>query len=837
MGNSIYGIAVSGLKAAQIGLNTTSHNIANASTPGYNRQTITQSAVEPTPTGGGFLGRGVEVDTIQRIYNEFIGRQVQLAQTQEGYLSNLKSHLDDLDNLLADPSAGFSPSLQDFFTGIQTVANNPQSVPARQSLLGLAEAMIQKLNTVNGRMQTLREDVNTEIKATVDSINSITGQLANLNDQIILAKGAGGGNPPNDLLDQRDQLVKELNKYVKSTVIKQSDGSYNIFIGNGQNLVVGNQAFTLGAVQAADDPSRFDVAYQQYGVTAIIPSSMITGGSLGGVLEFRKEVLDVAQNSLGRVAVALAQAVNVQHRSGQDLNGQYGGNFFQFYAERVNAQHDLGGAGGPSLTAELTSALPFVESDYNVALDATGTNYTITRLTDGQTASVTLASGAMTSLTGFSAFGVRFQLSADLVAGRNHGVSFLPAASNVIANDNNTGTADLQVSIYDPSKLTTSDYEFIYDQPDYRVVRKEDGAVFNITANEWANPPVQIDGMQFRINTGTPNPGDRFTVQPTRGFADNLTVMVKDTAKVAAATPIRTSSDTVSIASSADTANTGTGTITSITASMQAQGGAATKKIEIVFTGAASYDIRDAATGATLAANQAYVAGNNITYNGWTVQIAGAPAAGDRFLIDPRRNNGTATVSAGAVSTVPIDLALKTPVAVRFNNPATTYDLIDPATGTVLNDPITAAPMSNQPYTSGSNITFNGWTIQVSGLPAAGDTFLIEGNSGGKADARNMLAIGVLQTANKLANGTTSFQGAYSKLVSDVGVRANQVKINQAAQASLLQQTETKMADVSGVNLDEEAANLLVYQQAYLAASRTIQVAQRAFDEVLNIGR
>ncbi|GAB3265820.1 flagellar hook-associated protein FlgK [Chitinimonas naiadis] len=836
MGNSIYGIAVSGLKAAQIGLTTTGHNIANANTPGYNRQQIVQSAVTPFPTGGGFQGRGVEVDTITRIYNEFMARQVQTATSQDGYLSNLQSHLSDLDNLLADPSAGFSPSLQSFFTGVQTVANSPQNVPARQALLGLAQSMITKLNTVNDRMATLRDDVNTEIKATVGNINSITSQIANLNDQIALATGAGGGNPPNDLLDQRDQLVTDLNKYVKSTVIKQSDGSYNIFIGNGQNLVVGTHAFTLGAVQAADDPSRLDVAYQQFGTTAVIPSEMITGGSLGGVLEFRKDVLDVAQNSLGRVAIALAQTVNDQHRKGQDLNGNYGGNFFQFPVENTNAQYNLGGVAGTNLTAQLTSAQPFIESDFNISLDSTGTNYTITRLTDGQTASTSLAGGALTSATGFVAFGVRFTLSANIANNTNYGVSFKPAASNIIANAKNTGNADLQVSLSNPSQLTTSDYEFIYDGPDYRVVRKEDGAVFNVNAAAWNNPPVTVDGMQFRINSGTIKPGDRFTVQPTRGFAENMSVMITDTAKIAAAAPISTSSDTASIVASVNNTNTGTGTITGISASIPAQGGAATKKIELVFTGAATYDIRDSATGATLVANQAYTAGSNITYNGWTVQVAGAPAIGDRFVIDPRKNTGNATITAGAVSTVPVDLNLKVPVAIRFNTPATTYDLVDPATGTVLNNPA-GAPMSNQPYTSGANITFNGWTAQVTGIPAAGDTFTIGPNTAGKADARNMLSIGQLQTANTMSGGTTNYQGAYSKIVSDVGVRANQANINQKAQASLLQQAQTKMSETSGVNMDEEASNLLIYQQAYLAASRTIQIAQKAFEEVLNIGR
>lgn len=893
MGNGVFGIAVSGLRAAQIGLTTTSQNISNASTPGYNRQTITQSATDPLGTGSGFLGRGVQVDTITRVYNEFVSRQVQTAQAQDGYLTNLQSHLADLDNLLADPSAGFSPSLQDFFTGIQTVANNPSNAAARQSLLGLAESMITKLKTVNDRMSTLRTDVNTEVTAAVGSINALTSQVANLNEQISLAAGSANGNPPNDLLDKRDQLIKELNKLVKSTVVKQGDGSYNVFIGNGQNLVVGNQAFTLGAVASAEDPSRLDVAYQQYGSTVVIPSELITGGSLGGVLDFRKNVLDTTQNSLGRVAVGLAQTVNDQHRKGQDLNGQLGGNFFQFPFERVNVQPKVG-ANQVTLTAQINAEQPFVESDFSIALDGAGTNYTITRNTDGQQVTIPLASGQLTSGSGVDAFGIRFKLSInpnvvagtgpDLKPGESTGISFLPAAAAIIPNSHNTGNAALQVSIADVNKLSVSDYELTYDGPDYRLQRKSDGMVTNISASQWANQPVTVDGLQLRFNSGSMKTGDRFTIQPTRGFPENMSVQIKDTAKVAAAAPIRSSADTFSIATTKNPANTGGANIAAVSASVSAQGGSAAKSIEILFKGtvgvaATSYDIRDSATGAVLVANQPYpnpstATGATVSYNGWTAQISegsGPPVTGDRFLVEPRKNKGTATISNGAITTVPVDAASKVPVAIRFQTSTTfqfvnptngrIYDtasknVFDPATGNLLDsqgailssglsidaatgnvvDSASGVVIAAKAYTSGADIKFNGWKTQVSGVPASGDTFLVQPNSGGTSDGRNMLAIGQLQTANTLNGGTASYQGAYSKLVADVGVKSNQTNINQAAQAQILQQAEKKMSEGSGVNLDEEAANLLVFQQAYQASSKVIQVAQKVFEEIMSIG-
>ncbi|WP_374354848.1 flagellar hook-associated protein FlgK [Chitinimonas sp.] len=917
MGNGLYGIAVSGLQAAQIGLTTTSHNIANASTPGYTRQTIKQSAVDPLGTGQGFLGRGVQIDTVNRSYNEFLVRQMQGAQAQSGYYDNLQSHLEDLDNLLADPAAGFSPSLQDFFTGVQTVANDPKNVSSRQSLLGLSQAMITKLQTVNSRITTLRNDVNQEVTATVGNINGITQQIAAFNEQITLARNGANGNEPNDLLDQRDQLVTRLNQYVKSTVIKQNDGSYNVFIGNGQNLVVGGTAFTLAAIPAADDPARFDVAYQQYGATSVIPSSLITGGSLGGVLQYRRDVLDNAQSAIGRVAMALGQSVNTQHKLGSDLNGQLGGNFFQFPMERINEQGNIG-VNKVKLSASNLSTEPFVSSDFNVSAvpDPAGgpLAYLITRLTDGQT--VTASSAEITGTDGYTAFGINFRLTAsptgttaDMVLGETIGVSFLPAASHVIPNNQNQGNATVQVSIADTNKLSAFDYTLYVDQADdptspvredsYRLLRS-DGKSWSISGDELANPPLDqyfpdgMDGLRISITSGTAATGDTFNIQPTRDFADNMSVMITDTAKVAAGSPIRTSGDTVSINVSKDPANTGPANIAAITTITEANGGVQAKKIQLSFTGVDAsgnpmYDIKDAATGVVLlggqTAQQDPVSGSyHITYNGWTVDITGGvPAAGDKFLVDPRRNAGSATISAGAPSGSPLDINLVTQrgavnrtvssVAISFNaSNATSFHFVDPANGRIFDtksgnrfdpasgnlldpngavvqgglsiDPATGnvwdgtnTIIAAQTYTSGSKITFNGWSAQISGVPKGGDTFMfIEANAGAVSDSRNILAIGKLQTANTLQGGTANFQGSYSQMVSQVGVKANQVNINQAAQAQLLKQTQTKLSETSGVNLDEEASNLLVFQQAYLASSRTIQIAQKAFEAVLSIG-
>ena len=838
MGEGVFGVAISGLNAAKYALTTTGHNIASAGTPGYSRQEVLQSSAIPQSTGGGFIGRGVDIDNIRRVFDEFVTRQVFEAQTQDSYLSTLQQHLRNIDNMLADASAGLTPALQSFFSGVQTVANDPRSIPARQSLLGLTQTMITNAQTINNRMEQMRQDANRQISTAVSGINAITEQIAQLNHDIQIATATSGGKPPNDLLDKREQLITDLNKYVRATPVVQSDGNVNLFIGSGQNLVVGNRWFQLAAVQASEDPQRLDVAYQQFGSNLVIPSQLLSGGTLGGVLAFRNNGLDVAQNALNRVVLGLAQTVNAQHRAGQDLQGNMGGNFFAFPLETTHFEYALGG-GNAAFSASLTTNTPFISSDFNLTYhDAsavapyTANSYVLTRLVDDQTVTFAATPGGLIP-SGASAFGISLNAigTTPWLDGESRSFSFLPAAG-VIPDAGNTGTATLNVSINDIAQLTTSNYHFYFDGTDYRIVRQLDNHTSAITATQFAQPPIIVDGLSFSVsNSAGLVAGDHFLIKPTYNFVNNLSIAVNDTSQIAAASPVLATSNVLSVITSAATANSGGGSIAANVAFITSKAGAQPNPIEIVFSGVGSFDVRDATTKAVLLANQAYVSGNAINVNDFSVTISDSgvpPAAGDIFNITPRLNTGNATVSAGVPLGSPVSVELKTPVAVVFLSP-TSYQIVDPTTGVVL--------QGAQSYASGGSVSFNGWSLRIHGTPEAGDVFMMGPNTAGVADARNILEIGTLQTKNTLEKGTTNYQGAYSKLVSDIGVQTNHVNVSQAAQAELLRQTQARQQTISGVNLDEEAANLLIFQQAYLASSRTIQVAQRIFDEVLQIGR
>ncbi|QID18374.1 flagellar hook-associated protein FlgK [Nitrogeniibacter mangrovi] len=322
-------IGVTGLNAAQAGLTTTSHNIANASTPGFSRQSIVQTQQPGLFSGAGFLGQGTQVETVRRSYSQYLENQVLSADTKRSALQTYEDQISQLDNLLADSTVGLSPALQGFFEGVQEVAANPSSVPARQAMISGGEAMASRFQYLDARLSEIRDGVEGSISSTVETINSYSSQIAELNQRIVNAEAAGAGAPANDLHDTRDNLIRELNQLVRVSTVAEADGSRSVFIGNGQPLVVGVQTTQLTATPSTEDPSRLAIGLQlPNGSSVQMPESLLSGGTLGGLLDFRRDSLDTAQNKLGMVAVGLIETFNAQHRLGQDLDGNLGGDFF-----------------------------------------------------------------------------------------------------------------------------------------------------------------------------------------------------------------------------------------------------------------------------------------------------------------------------------------------------------------------------------------------------------------------------------------------------------------------------------------------------------------------------
>jgi len=643
----IHGIGVSALKAAQAGIATTTHNIANANTLGYSRQEVMQTAQTPQNTGAGYFGQGANVTSVVRRYDQFLGVQALEAQTQSSTLTTQFDLAQQVSNLFGDPNGGLTPALQDFFGAVNTVSNAPQSIAARQTMIGSAQSLVNRLDTFDQRLSQIRDSLNGRIGSSVTLINSYAKQIAALNDNIVQLQAQSSGQIPNDLLDQRDILVNQLSQEIRVTTVAQPNGAVDVFIGNGQSLVVGNRTSTLQTVASITDPTSVDVAYFNNGTASRIQQSELQGGNLGGYLAFRQNILDPAVNSLGRIAIGLAETFNQQHQQGMDLQGALGTAFFSSAAPRATAASTNLGTG--ALTATISNASALTALDYSVQFD---------------------------------------------------GVSY-----NVFDKASNT-----LMQSFTAAQLT-------------------------------AGQVVTGTGITLQL-TGAAVAGDSFLVRPTADAAKGITLNITDPAKIAAASPVR---------SNAPVTNMGKGVI------------------------------------------------------------------------------GAATVDPTVVPLLPLNSNLQNSVTVTFTD-ATHFTVTDNTTATNL-----AVGTVYNPAV-GATLSFNGWTAKLTGTPSANDTFTIKRNSNAGSDGTNVLKLAELQTANTIANNTTSYQGAYGQLISQVGTQTRELDVTSKAQTNMLAQVVKAQQSVSGVNLDEEAANLLKYQQAYQAAAKAMAIAQSMFDSLLQLG-
>lgn len=374
--SSLINSAMSGLSAAQAALNTVSNNISSYNVAGYTRQTTVLGASNSTLTGGGWVGNGVYVSGVQREYDAFITNQLRAAQTQSSGLTTRYQQMSKIDDVLSDSTNSLSTTLQDFFKSLQTLVSNAEDPAARQTVLGKADGLVNQFKTNDQYLRDQDSQVNTAIASSVEQINNYAKQIANLNDQISRLTGVGAGSSPNDLLDQRDQLVSELNQIVGVEVAVQDGGTYNVSFGNGYSLVQGSKANQLAAVKSSADPTRTTIAYSdEVSGNVEIPEKMVTTGSLGGLFTYRSEDLDKARNNLNQLALAFADAMNKQHEAGFDANGDAGGKLFDFGSPAVvtNSRN----TGTAAMTATVADSTKVQATDYKLQFN--GTDWTITR--------------------------------------------------------------------------------------------------------------------------------------------------------------------------------------------------------------------------------------------------------------------------------------------------------------------------------------------------------------------------------------------------------------------------------------------------------------------------
>lgn len=644
-------VGISGLKAFQRTLGTIGHNISNANTEGYSRQNVKLLTRPASPSGAGFMGNGVNIQTTERLFDQNAINQVRSRMSTAEYFSAYNEFASQVDNLIADADAGLTPAIESFFESVQEVSNDPTSIAARSVVISEAENLVSRFLTMDSWFSDLNKAVNNRVVNQVGAINELSQSIASMNKEIIVARGLGANQPPNDLLDKRDLLIDQLSAKINVSVVETNNGSLDVFIGNGQSIVLGTNAMRLEASPDPDDPTLYEVSYVDPSTNVLSPiSAMLNGGDLGGVLKFREEVLLPARNGLGRIAITIADTFNAQHKTGLDLNNALGTDFFNL----------------PTL-------------------------------------------GASESIS-------------------------------------NAGASLVTVTLNDAQALTTDEYQLSYDGANYLLRNESTNQVTTLTVAV-AGPPIQFNpvfGLDIELDS-TPVAGDRFFIRPTREATHDLAVLTRDPSEIAAASILKTGAN---ISNNLGSASIG----------------------EVIINDNTNVDLQDTVT---------------ITFS--RVDGLGSPRDADQY----------------------------TAVAVPSGNTVT----------------------GAYPLPANSFISLNGWDVSISGTAIVGDDFVVERNTAGISDNRNALLLAGLQQDNTMINGNATFHDAYGEMVVSVGNRTSQSEISFEAQSALLSQAEGLRDSISGVNLDEEAANMLRFQQAYAAAAQVIAAADELFQILIGAVR
>lgn len=901
--------AVSGLQASQHSLRTAGHNISNANTAGYSRQKV-EYVTRPEQLAGtaGFIGSGVTTASIERIVDQFVTAQLRLDTSAFNQLDSFNTNIGKIDRLLADANTGMSKGFQTFFAALQNAADDPSSTPARQLVIEEAESLSTRFNNLHDRFSAIEKSINSEIKTITEQVTSLAQSVAQLNQKIAQLAGGGTGQP-NDLLDQREEALRKLSELVSVTAVQQDGGDINVFIGNGQPLVVGSTV------------SRFSVSLSgevllSNGVQSADVTSQLSGGKVGGLLDFREEVLRPSMNQLGRIGIVMSDVFNRMQAEGLDLDGDYGqplfGDINDINLARDRIQH--GSNASPqnrvlNLTFEDTAQL--TTSDYSFRIMPNSNNYVVTRLEDDTVVEQGVLTGSYPAEIRFD--GMLLTLEGGSFQG---GDSFIVKPTTNGARDMesvltrpqdlalavpvrtgttsaNTGTGvisqgevlsltdtegNLLPAFANPGELTPPVVIHFTSPTTYEVLDNSDPAnpvpLVPPIANQTFipgvdNPIFSSDPGETRVIgdgalTGLPagstvasyppdplQPNGYPAEQYTFSRTDSVTGAIQSQSLVTS--PNASAAQTAALISSVPGVSANAYTTATLTDTNVASFASPT---QITINGEPLIE---------------YLGGGPVS----TIPNPGQDEAGFYDYLAEQINNNENLASLGlhavsgsaadgspelrmvAASGVNLDIRFESTAGDSLNvhdstgNPAQTLPgagagvasgvTVGGRIDVTLGDGISldTAPTDSQILGDSSAPDFAlssylGYQVSIKGQPQAGDTFTVDFNSDASNDNRNGLRLAALDTTATMSNGEMSFAGAYAELVETVGTKSSLSRINTDASKSLLEQTQTLRDSISGVNLDEEAANLIKFEQMYNANARVISVARDLFDTLLN---
>ncbi len=707
--------ATAGLRAFQQALNVTGHNVANVKTEGYSRQRTEIVAGTPQLMGSGYVGSGSRTDSITRVYQDFMTAQIDESYTYQNKYKTADVYSTQVNASLGNPKTGVFSTMQNMYKAWNTVANDPATNSSSRFLLEANRSLQQQVQTYRNTRSDLHGQVNGQLASTATHINQLTKELVKVNTDLGTV-AARSNFPPNDLLDHRDMLVKELNQYMDVKVFQNTNGVIDVYSTDGKiPLITDNRVVPL---QVSYNPmEKFDAAtgsliqndkqevwIQQPGTGQhVVVTSNIKAGELGGAVSFRNDQFMRAEDELGLSVVGMSIAMNAQHRQGFDKAGVRGENLFSLNDKAPSLMTTASNYASSSNTGTqsiATAGTPTSAFAYKITYNGLPADtYDITDAYSNATISAGVTAAALSGgLVNFNGTGVTLTSGAGTPA---NGDTFVAHSS--------------------------SDFYTQLEQVSYKDNRNSG----------------TIDNSAITINldrTGLSTGNSKFVANDMSNAADFAQVQ-KQLAKLQP------------------------------------------RSYSLSFDGA-TYSMTDARTGISIPATQSiddpagHPSVTTLRFEGLQVDIdtsAGTVKAGDKFEL---RFLNDGVVSFGQEITNPDAIA---------------YRGADTAAG------------GNRPLAIGNNV-----------------------------NAANLAS---MQDKRLFLNNTEAIQGTYSLMAGNVGSYHQSNKTSLKTQDALYAQLSQARDSVSGVNLDEEAANMMKFQQAYQAAAKIMQASQNMFDSIIGVFR
>lgn len=906
--------AVTGLRISQAALRTTGHNIANANTDGYSRQNVEVATNPAQQSGAGFIGNGARITAIERTVDEFLIGQLRTDTSLAAELNAFNENIRQLDTLLSDASTGLSQGLDRFFAIMENGADDPTSIPSRQLVISEAENLAQRFNTLYERVDTISNDTNKKLGVAVSQINALAENIAKINSNIAQSVGVSD-QPPNDLLDQREEALRRLSELVAIDVVEQGDGLLNVSVGSGQSLVVGSNARQLALVDGVLDPQQKEIAYQD-GTGDQIITNFITGGEVGGLLDFRGSTLSTAYNELGRVAMVMADSFNEEHAKGIDLNNQFGGLFFADVNDPAAAATRVFGNSNNTppqdrvLSVELVDSSKLTSSDYTLETSDGDTSYRITRESDGAVVYAGALPGSLPASIEFD--GVRLNFNqGSFQAGDKFLIQPTKTAARDIASvldrpeqlafasplvtetdSGNIGTASISagslVSLVDGAGNQLPLFATQGQMAPPLLVQFTSPTTYDILDNSDPAKPIQLD-PPVRNQTYVPgrenplfsqDPGG--TLIAANGSALGISAVTTGAAPLAPS-PNGYPSEIMTLlytdpntgVTSQQAISTGVDdsakSIASQLSNMQGVSVNARNSLTIegfagltnttplqvnlngvdlveYTLGVVDPGVPDPATDAvafneyladrinadaTLQSMGVYaIAGSNSVTGSPELRVTSSQ--GDDFNVTLEALAGeTLSVTDYNASSVGL-------VGAGAGNEATvtvggSLDISLDSDYVMQTNPVLSALLGDSSAVGFAKSSFLGIEASINGIAGTGDRFRLDFNTDGVSDNRNAIEMVNISSQKVVSDGQKTLSDSYATLIELVGIQTNASDINLEASTQVLSQTEDLRNSVSGVNLDEEAANLIQFEQIYNANAQVISVARDLFDRLINI--